>query len=426
MPTCRTREVLEIIIKSCIATALVVGCSPHGGAHRFEILVEDGIQVAYTRGGPLHEGELFTFKKIVQLNQDPGNPESLVHRVRVVVEGPDGCFYVPDWGGGRIVVYGPDGEYLRSFGRSGDGPGEFRSLNFQSLQGDVLSIRDATNSRTTFYRTDGTLLEILTPTLIWSTLRYDRAPGGIVIQRGFEDEQREDCEYTSYIVTLSHETVGDTFAVLRTPMVPTLFTEQVPTESGRPFGIQMYMPYAGTPFAWWTPGQGILLVDGYEPVLYRYDLQGNLTLKIVPGIELASVTDALKRSFEARITELSWQADPDWDHPGRFLPRRPKYPEHVGLCDHAVLDDAGFIWLLDVLDRYERQEGEGYLYHVIDPEGRYLGTARLPIEKPRIRFGHITGIQEDPGTGEQHLVVYAVESAQDDITYPPQQDGTQR
>ncbi|MFC1540134.1 hypothetical protein ACFL41_01440 [Gemmatimonadota bacterium] len=388
-----------------------IGCDSTGDRGRFELMSEDGVEVAYTLGGPLYEGDLFTFEKVVELNQDPDNVESLVFRVRVVVEGPDGCFYVPDWGGGRIAVFGPDGEYQRSFGRQGAGPGEFRNMVFQSLQGDVLSLRDRRNNRTTIYRTDGTLLDILSPTVGLYTLQYDRIPGGIILQRWFEDEEREDTGHLSYCLSLSREADGDTFAVLRTPMVPTVFTDQ-------DLAIEMPMPYAGSPYAWWTPGQGILLVDGYEPVLYRYDLRGNLTLKILPGIELPPVTDALKRSFEARIPVLTWQADPDWNHPGRFQPRYPKYPVHVGLCDHAVLDDAGFIWLLDVLDRYKRQEGEGYLYHVIDPEGRYLGRARLPVEKPRISFGHLTGIQEDPETGEQHLVVYSINSVIDAVSYP--------
>lgn len=375
------------------------------------MVVEDGIEVAYTRGGPLYDGEIFTFKKVVQLNQDPDRAESLVFRVRVVVEGPDGCFYVPDWGGGRIAVYGPDGEYRRSFGRKGDGPGEFRNMVFQSLQGDVLSIRDRSNNRTTFYRIDGTLLDILTSSVGYYTLQYDRAPGGMIIQRWFEDEEREDADHVSYVLSLSREADSDTFAVLRTRMVPTYFTDQ-------DLPIQMPMPYAGTPHAWWMPGQGILLVNGYEPELYRYDMEGNLLRKIVPGIELSPVTDILRRSFESRIPDFGHQADPDWNHPGRFLPRRPKYPDHVGLCDHAVLDDKGFIWLLDVLARYNREEGEGYLFHVIDPEGCYLGTTHLPVEKPRICFGRLTGIQEDPESGEQHLVVYSIQPGLDAISYP--------
>ena len=40
-----------------------------------------------------------------------------------------GRLYVFDSQADRVTVVGPDGEFLRAFGRSGEGPGEFRSAD---------------------------------------------------------------------------------------------------------------------------------------------------------------------------------------------------------------------------------------------------------------------------------------------------------
>lgn len=42
---------------------------------------------------------------------------------RAFVQGPDGNYYVPDVRDNRIVVFDSDGNYLRSIGRDGEGPG---------------------------------------------------------------------------------------------------------------------------------------------------------------------------------------------------------------------------------------------------------------------------------------------------------------
>jgi len=56
-----------------------------------------------------------------------------------VLEGNDGNLYMLDAQLNEVKVYGPDGEYLRSIGRQGEGPGEFRggSSSFLTPAGEI-------------------------------------------------------------------------------------------------------------------------------------------------------------------------------------------------------------------------------------------------------------------------------------------------
>lgn len=70
----------------------------------------------------------------------------------------DGTLFVAEGDVNVVHAYDSTGALIRSFGRSGEGPGEFRSA-FLTVSGDTLVIQDPRTARmTTFRVSDGTLL----------------------------------------------------------------------------------------------------------------------------------------------------------------------------------------------------------------------------------------------------------------------------
>jgi hypothetical protein len=84
---------------------------------------------------------------VVQIGMIDGPAEYLLASVSGAVRLADGRIAIGDAGAGSIRVYDARGRHLRSFGRPGQGPGEFRSLSLHAMPGDTLLILDVTNRR---------------------------------------------------------------------------------------------------------------------------------------------------------------------------------------------------------------------------------------------------------------------------------------
>jgi hypothetical protein len=69
----------------------------------------------------------------------------------------DGAIAVSQRQDGEILFFSADGSRLSAFGRSGDGPGEFRRLGGYGLVGDTLWVGDPSAGRTTLISRDRTL-----------------------------------------------------------------------------------------------------------------------------------------------------------------------------------------------------------------------------------------------------------------------------
>ncbi len=75
---------------------------------------------------------------------------------------PAGELWLAERRAREIRVYDHEGALLRTYGRQGDGPGEFQSVGDFGLVGDTLWVSDGSLSRTTLFSLDGDVLETVT------------------------------------------------------------------------------------------------------------------------------------------------------------------------------------------------------------------------------------------------------------------------
>lgn len=75
------------------------------------------------------------------------DPQAALFEPVFVAGTADGTMFVADSAMSRVQVYGPDGRFLRSLGRDGQGPGEFDSFLSMTIAGDLLVVNDGGNQR---------------------------------------------------------------------------------------------------------------------------------------------------------------------------------------------------------------------------------------------------------------------------------------
>lgn len=90
-----------------------------------------------------------------------GNSHTEFLRVGRAMRLPGGQIVVSNGGTSEIRIFDKSGAFLRSIGRRGAGPGEFRDPHLLDSAGDTLFIEDNPTRRITLVRVDGTLLKTI-------------------------------------------------------------------------------------------------------------------------------------------------------------------------------------------------------------------------------------------------------------------------
>ena len=176
-----------------------------------------------------------------------GNPdeELATSRNNSVTLGPNGQIFVLEYSTDRIVVFSGDGEFVRSFGGSGEGPGEFRSPMALAWDGTGrLWVADGLNGRYHVFDSTGTFQKSV-PRPVRGVMRIQHPlvfeGTGTLIDEGFA------VRGPPMVLFLRVDTVGhvvDTVAMLPIPPLAVGFQNSIirPSQESARFLANHYIP----------------------------------------------------------------------------------------------------------------------------------------------------------------------------------------
>ena len=419
-----SRQLLAMVV---LATA--VACSSSGGSadpYEFQVDVEDGIPVATTVGGPRYEEPIFKYQEELVLKQDPGNPESLLSGSGTISMGDDGCFYVIDRRASRVAVFDGEGNYLRSFGARGSGPGEFfYGMSLLDHRDGVLIVWDPNFRRVTTFRENGELIESR-----FSSQEQSHDAGMLPIPQGgwvmlsgsgFRPVGGYSYQWRRAVVT---DAKGDTLTDIRTEPVKFDFVIQYPGTTDHPGGVGgRIMEFVGVGVMRYLPDEGILVsTNGWNPEIVHRDLNGNLCRVIRVEMEREPVTPEIQaRIRRIHEDEYASRAAEEWrsDPATRAEMEAQKFLERKAFWSGMEIDDMGWYWLLIPELGPDIREQGGLAYRVLTPEGEYLGNSRRPYGSSNtIRKGRCLNLSLNEDTGEPQATIYRITSAVEGVVYP--------
>ena len=141
------------------------------------------------------------------------DPDAGFSGISAVAVDDAGLVYVLERVDRHVRVYDADGTRLRTLGRAGSGPGEFRSVTAVGVHGDTVWVTDAGQRRITLFRRDGELIGTVTAVPV----ELELMPG--VILELFPGTLRADGYYESgFAVLIPNDPPPDTLQVPRVRM----------------------------------------------------------------------------------------------------------------------------------------------------------------------------------------------------------------
>ena len=321
-------------------------------------------------------------------------PESLTEQetpnefgsVSAVALGPGETVFVADNANLEVRVFGFDGTHLGTFGRSGQGPGEFQSLYSLAWVGDRLMTYDPRQGRITEFSADGEV--------IGQRATAGGMSGSPAFMRFFPVGENEVFRFardpdlgTRWVGLDSDGDTGDSVSFLTAPTDPPGVIEPIycTWENG------MIGLYAHTAGAKWLqhPASGGKMYSAFG-YFYRVAVtegEGDTLRVIERTLPTEPVSDEEWAAGSAEFDEIMEQ------FPGGSCdPQGYTRPERSSFINEIFVSPDGRLWV-------EVIRSAGNRWEFFDPEGRLLGSVpAVPFKErtvPVFRGDHLATVRQD-------------------------------
>lgn len=257
----------------------------------------------------------------------------------------------------ELKLFSPRGKLIRSVGRTGDGPGEFRGTReLCLLRGDSLLVIEYLNGRISLWDSAGNHLQSY-PRPGFVPLQGCDADGRIVVRgaRFVGQASQEDVRMAAYRLTRADG--SDSRELGRFP-------------STRYAGPFLFEPAL-------VPRDSALLVaDPTSGEMRFYDFSGRLTLIVRFDWRREPISDAEWTERVAKVIAVNPDGTRNAQVSARIAAQRPRTRPAFG---RVIVDDVPRIWVADAEDRNVWRvftwNGE-YLGRLVTPTGTLVGASR--------------------------------------------------
>ena len=353
-----------------LAALLATACKDPGASRNIDVQIVENATPAWsaTTAWRLDTAPL------VQIGELESAPNYQFHRVIGSLRLKNGVIVVANAGSAELRFYDGNGKYIRSVGRSGEGPGEYGFLRLLRRYGpDSLITWDARLDRGTIHSATGDFgRTFVRKRLRGFTYFLDAFPDGSLL--GFSDGGEESPEEAISLVRQSRGRIRpDSSLLIRVDQRGNVHV------IGRFFSNESFVYPGGVaslPFA-----RRAAVAAAHDAVYYssaesleirRYSLTGQLH-KIIqasrPNTPLTrSMVDSYVEKSLARMKDPGGRAD--WQR--RYS--EMTFPETIPALSDLILDHSGNLWVGDYHDFGETQPH----WTVFDANGRLLGTLDVP------------------------------------------------
>jgi len=335
---------------------MLVSCGKQKAKWQGTITEEGGVTVVKNPKEPIYSENVFSLEEELSIGEAEGSEEYMFLKIRTLAVDEEENIYVVDERESHIKVFDRDGEYLRTIGRKGQGPGEIgRPYGIQITHQKEIMVNDGGNRRASFFSTNGDFIRSTNMGKMFTLRLYCDSKGNYIITTAVIDPSNTSYELKKFDSDLN---LLDTITTIPGPD-PTAFN---------PF----------MPIFYYQLAENDNIVYGYSK---DYELQiispeGKVIKKIVKDYDPVEVTEEEK---EEQTRDLPPQIKFD-------------FSKYHSAYYRFTLDDEGRIFV----QTWEKEEGkEGNYHDVFDIEGRYIAKIFLKTVPHVWKKNKLYTVEED-------------------------------
>jgi hypothetical protein len=328
----------------CLSCLLFL-CSAIAGPAEDKIVIktENGIPVVYNPKNPCPVNGMLAqplLKEELVIGRDQQKQDNWFSFLNALAVDDAGNIYTLDPKDVRIRVFDPDGKHLRSFGRKGQGPGEFSGPgSLRILPDNILEVFDVLNSRLSYFTLDGKSLRDV-PMARLGFFKID-AKGFFCLHRREPKGNRMVEELVKLDPDLKRVLTIHSFEHPWNPRLINPFPE-----------TYLFEPLKTSETVW-------MITSEYK--INVIDSEGKLIRRIVKDYNPVKITAADREKYL-----MAEPQDQKYEFPQSYPP--------ANWVNGLIIDDAGWIYL-----RTYEKDDQGRIYHdVFDQDGRFVGRLCIP------------------------------------------------
>lgn len=336
-----------------------VSCSTQKAEWKGTIEKEDGVTVIKNPKEPMSGADVFVLEEELSIGEKEGREEYMFSEVQSIAVDNEERIYILDFKGNNVKIFNKNGDFIKKFGRGGQGPGEFYLPMSMIVSQDEIVVQNFNSF--SFFSPDGEFhrsLPMAKERLGPSSIDSEGNFVGLVIVRE-EDNPRYELKKFDRELNPLHS-LGSS-----------------PLPNSRHDGFNPFFPVLR-----YSLINGNQVVCGYmkEYELRIFDAQGNPIKKISKEYVPLEVT---QEDVEERLK-------------GEELPASLKETMSVPKfhCPFRWIgaDEEGRIFVMT----WERaKDGQGYYYDVFDQEGKYIVKIPLRARPDVFKKGKLYAVEED-------------------------------
>lgn len=356
----------------------------------------EGITVVKNPEAPLHPGNVLSLEEELSIGEAEGREEYIFSRASDVEVDKAGRIYVLDSNEANVKVFDRDGNYVRTIGRKGQGPGELRTPNDIYIgENDRIYISDVENDRLSVFNEQGDFIDSFNfkgysiskiigvnakdeIVLLMSTTSKESGKGFLVF------------DYTVDIYSPRFEFEKNLYRA-------TIPIMQMFIKEGNMMSLSI--PFQKTLCCEMDSRGNVYVAESQEYRIHMFSPEGELVRRIEKEHERSRVSkkdveNFTREQFQEDENERKFWSDTVID--------QMKIPDYKPVFDRLCSDQERLLGL-----RQELMENRSNIVDVFDSAGKYIGTALLNVVPRTWKNNEVYAIEEDED-GYQYVKRYKV------------------